>query len=215
MIVPSQPMSPTVSRIAALGLLAGVLAAAYALVIEPISRRIGTALDRIATERTLLARLDQAAVNAAAKTSARAAADQLAGATGNPPLSALVLDGESEAVMAARLQSVVQSAAGRAEGVRISSTRSLPPRERDGLRLIGLEVRCTASLEAAQKLLIGLEGSRPLVLIEVLQLTPASPRSGSDETPRIDVFDVRIELYGAAGRGSKQAEATGVEPSKR
>jgi general secretion pathway protein M len=105
------------------------------------------------------------------------------------------LEGESEALTAAGLQSLLArlAAAGR---VRFHSTRALAPRERDGARLIGVGVQFKAGIEQLRGLLFRIESSRPFLFVEGLQVRPVSPFSQRD-TDLEGVLDVRLDVYGA------------------
>jgi hypothetical protein len=80
--------------------------------------------------------------------------------------------------------------------VRFASTRALPPRERDSARLIGVSVQFKAEIEQLRALLFRIEGHRPFLFIEGLQVRPVSPFSQS--SPELNgLLDVRFEVFGA------------------
>lgn len=201
-------MPRIVRKAVALSLLLAVVAVGYFLVVAPIEARISSAVDRIAIGKSLLARFDTAAL----KSRAEAAAPSLAGVEGD----LLFLEGESDAVMSARLQAVLRAATAQTDGLRISTTRSLPPRETGDLRLVVLEVRFATTLAGVQRTLLALDRARPLVLVDTVQIVSAAQRASGDEASLADSFDVRMEIAGAAaprrhsgGTGGVMTEGAG------
>lgn len=170
------------SRLAAVALTLAVTAALYFIVVAPAYSRFELARDELAGQRALLGRLAQGIT---------ASADP---APIPPDLGRLQLAGESDAVMAATLQSLLRRTS-EAAGWRLASTRVLPPREEGGLRLIGIEGRAMASLAALQRTLIELERARPLVVSTALQVSLAP---AADDPAGIGALSVRVEIFGAA-----------------
>lgn len=206
-------------KAAALAILAALAALAYVAVVQPVESRIATALERIDAANALLARLELAPASVVRPAAERAAEDAA--------MRSLFVEGESEAVMTARLQTLLRTAASSAsDGVRLTSLRPVAAREHDGLRLIGLEARFIASLTGLQKLLVTLEGSRPLILVNSLQISPTSQRlpaadraeGASRDDARLveartgDTFEVRIEIASAAAAKS-ESPASARSPS--
>lgn len=202
-----------VRKLVALGLLGAVLGAIFVLAIEPMYARISSAVDRLESERKLIARYEAAIAGQREQGSASLAMGETSG-------SNLLLDGESEAVMAAKLQAVLREAGSGTKGtggLRIASTRALPTRDGERLRLIGLEARLTINLPDLQRLLVRLDAARPVVLTETLQVTPLAER-GADEIVKAEFYDVRLEIFGAAAKTStvaapvRPAAETSAEP---
>jgi hypothetical protein len=183
---------PTLSRpfrqLAAVALLVLVLAVLAMMTVVPLAARMAELRDEIERERTVLGRF--AAVAARSSETAeyeRAAVSALQ--------SGAYLKGESEALMAAGLQTTLAQLAS-ANGVRFHSTRALPQRERDAVRLIGVSVQFKAEIEQLRALLFRIESHRPFLFIEGLQARPMSPYSQS--TPELNgVLDVRLDVFGA------------------
>ena len=179
------------SKVFALVLLAGAALLVFTLVIEPLIERYTGAQERIAEQRALLGRLNAAASQASgAKTSEKQPHPAA--------LGVVFLPGTSDAIRVAELQSALSRIA-EAEGVQLKSTRSLPPREREAVRMLGVEARLSASIEQLQKILYKLETQRPLLFIEGLQITPLAALTGSKE-PANATLEVRIDVLGAAER---------------
>lgn len=191
----------TISKFAALAL-AGVIAfALYLLVLAPAYARFQNARDALDGQRQLLTRLKQQ--------TAGQGSDTIAGNASTRDTSRrLYLSGESDAVMAAALQSAL-SAKGEVGGWRVVSTRVLPPKQEGALRLIGIEGRLETTIDGLQRLLLALEAQRPLLAVTALQATPTAALSAPGATEREGELAVRLELYAAAlpeqerGHGSR------------
>jgi hypothetical protein len=180
----SQPMR----RLAAVALLVLVLALVAMLTVVPLTARVAELQGEIEEERALLGRF--AAV--AARKDRMEELERLGRAALD---SGAWLKGESEALTAAGLQSLLARLAA-AHRVRFHSTRALPPRERDGARLIGVSVQFKAEIGELRGLLFRIESGRPFLFVEALHVRPVSPFSQRD-TELNGVLDVRLDLYGA------------------
>jgi hypothetical protein len=183
---------PTLPRplrqLAAVALLVLVVAGLAVTTVLPLTARVAELGGEIEAERIVLGRL--AAVAARADETAeherigRAALE-----------SGAYLKGDSEALMAAGLQTTLAQLA-TANRVRFASTRALPPRERDATQLIGVSVQFKAEIEQLRGLLFRIESHKPFLFVEGLQVRPVSPFSQS--TPELNgLLDVRLEVFGA------------------
>ena len=133
------PLSPAVSRFAALGLTLAVILLVGGLALEPALRRIVGLGDGIEAKREHLGRLMLLATRAPdASQSQRMAARLLADA---------YLEGGTEAVQFANLQAAVGRVA-EAAGVRLRSTQTLPVTQRDDLAFPGLQSTVQVPIEA-------------------------------------------------------------------
>jgi hypothetical protein len=178
-----------VSKVLALALLAGAGILAYSLAVEPLVSRFRDVREQIAEQRQLLGRL---AAAGAEEGKAREIDKQATAKTGGQNY----LTGSSDAVRIAALQSLIGKIT-EAEGVAIKSTRAVQSRERDGLRLLGVEAQLTASIEQLQRILHKLETGRPYLIVETLQITP--PALLSEENPSAGtMLEVRLGLLGIA-----------------
>jgi hypothetical protein len=181
-------LSRPVRQFAAVALLLVALALAAMMTVVPLAARIAGLREAIGTERVLLGRF--AAV--AARESETAELER----AGHSALrSGAYLEGESEALMAAGLQTTLAQLAS-ANRVRLHSTRALPARERDATRLIGVSVQFKADIEQLRTLLFRIESHRPFLFVEGLQVRPVSPFS-QREAEFNGVLDVRLDVYGA------------------
>jgi Type II secretion system (T2SS), protein M subtype b len=181
-------LSQPVRRLAALGLLVLALAVLAMLTVVPLTARVAEQMGEIETERVLLGRF-------AAVAARRGETAELERAGRAALASGAWLKGESEALTAAGLQSLLAQLAA-ANRVRFHSTRALPPRETDGARLIGVSVQFKAGIEQLHALLFRIESNRPFLFVEGLQVRPVSPFSQRDAELN-GVLDVRLDVYGA------------------
>ncbi|MFM2422629.1 MAG: Type secretion system protein subtype b, partial [Pseudomonadota bacterium] len=169
------------SRSLALLLALGAAALAHWALSAPLHARFEAAQDRIASHQQLLTRL---AMQIRTSQPYNTQAD-------DKFLRDAIFDGESDAIVAATLQSVLRSM-GDAAGWRLSTSRNLPARETNGLRLVGIEGRFTTTTAGLQRSLAELEGTRPHVIIGAVNVVAAadSPEATREE------LQVRIELFG-------------------
>lgn len=157
-------MSPFVSRFAALGLLAALVLGLFGYVLVPAGQHTMRLSEEITTKRELLGRLLAHRQGAPAPGDAGIAADRALSA-------ALTIQGETEPIRLAAMQAAVRRLAD-AAGVRLESTRTLPPVQRGQVQLAGLQVSMRAPIEALQRLLHGIEVNRPVMIIDGLDIVP-------------------------------------------
>jgi Tfp pilus assembly protein PilO len=182
-------------RLLALLLLLLVLGAVYLVVAAPLIELYTSRAAVVENKRMLVPRL-------------KAAADEL------PQLQAQVaslratartrkvtLDGTSDAIAAANLQSRIAELATSA-GVTIGSTESLPAEVRGGYRRIGLRYTLTGPYETVVKFLATLEAATPPLVIENLHIHGVLRRPG---TPAANALDAGLEVYGFRNNDSTTA----------
>ena len=176
-------------KVSALALLAGLLFIIYAVAIGPVVTRVFDTRERIAEQRILLGRLtsvsEQTGIAATLETPSKSATADSA-----------FLPGASDAIRIAELQSLLNQVA-EAEGALLKSTRALQPRNRDSVRLLGIEVQFNASIEQIQRILFKLETGLPNLFIESLQVTPQTTFSPTGD-PDLSKLEVRLAVTGAA-----------------
>jgi hypothetical protein len=174
--------------LAAVALLVLLVAGVASTTVLPLTARVAELGGEIETERVVLGRL--AAV--AARLSETAEHERIGRAALE---SGAYLKGDSEALMAAGLQTTLAQLA-TANRVRFASTRALPPRERDAIQLIGVSVQFKTEIEQLRGLLFRIESHKPFLFVEGLQVRPVSPFSQS--TPELNgLLDVRLDVFGA------------------
>ena len=171
-------------KLAAVGLLLAVIAAAAALLVLPLLDYFGALRAEIAAERETLGRFEAFAAN---KDAAKALAERAEAAMA----SGMFLAGETDALRAANLQALITDVA-QNSGVRLTSTRALPVQEAGGLRFIGVQAELDADASQLQAMVLAFESRRPYVLIQSVHVTPAGSR-----LPDGDELKVRFGLAGA------------------
>jgi general secretion pathway protein M len=181
-------MSQPMRRLAAVALLVLALTVLALATVVPLAARVAELQGEIEAERALLGRFAAVAARknetAEIERAGRAALE-----------SGAWLEGKSEALTAAGLQGLLARLAA-TDRVRFHSTRALPPREREGARLIGVSVQFKAEIGQLRALLFRIESSRPFLLVEGLQVRPVSPFSQRDSEHN-GILDVRLDIYGA------------------
>ncbi len=179
-------------RIAALGLLVLLAGAVHLALVRPYLGHVAALQEELAQQRTLLGRLAAVAELEARlpELEQRAAAASKSGA---------FISGASEALMTAGLQSRLAALAAEA-GVRVRTTRALPARERDGTRLLGVQVQLAASIGQVQRIVHAIETGQPMLFIEGLHLAAPSGRPASPEDA--ELLETRIDVFAAAASRS-------------
>lgn len=177
-------LNRVLSKLAAVALLVGLVAFIGLFVIGPVVGYFTDRRDEIAEQRRLLTRLTAAGAPMATVTPSKPGSD-----------GEIFLAGNSDALRLAELQSLTGRIA-ELEGVELRSTRSLPVREREGLRLLGLEANMRTTIDQLQKMLYRIENGRPYVIVEDLQVTPPPLIAG--DVSGTGILDVRVNLLSAA-----------------
>ena len=178
----------------ALSLLFVALGGVYFVAVSPL---LGLYAERAAVldnRRMLVPRLRAAADELPAL---RARVEQLRAAAGTRKIT---LDGASDAVAAATLQSRIEELATSA-GATIGSTESLPAEARPGYRRIGLRYVLSGSYETLVKFLAKLESATPPLVIDNLHIHGVLRRPG---TPAAAGLDAGLDVY-AYRDGEKSA----------
>jgi general secretion pathway protein M len=183
-------MSKTMSRIAALGLLAAIFAMALLWIVLPIMHRFQDLAQAIEDQQQQLA---QYTAMASQQTSVRPLEQRRQSelALGE------FLAGENDLVVQANLQTTVTGIA-QANEVRIRSARRLPERERAPFKLSGLGINLTTDIENLQRFLYAIETTRPYLFIEAANFAPlggANPAPGARP-----MLEVRLDIFAAAHR---------------
>jgi len=172
-------------RLLALSLLFVALGAGYLLTAAPL---LGLYAERAAVlenRRMLLPRLRATAEELPAL---RVRVEQLRAAAGTRKIT---LEGASDAIAAATLQSRIEELATSA-GATIGSTESLPVETRTGYRRIGLRYVLSGSYETLVKFLAKLEAATPPLVIDNLHIHGALRRPG---TPAATGLDAGLDVY--------------------
>lgn len=173
------------SKALALAILATLAFFGYTVVAAPFFAWRSENAEQINAARLLLGRLNAAERSAKADAAVTVAA--------GPDSKSAFLDGDTDARRIANLQAKLGEVA-QAVGARLSSTQSAEAREREGVRLIGVQTQFTATLEELQSMLFAIETARPILIAGSLGIT-RQPDIGSKES---NSLDVRLVVFGAA-----------------
>ncbi len=177
-------------QLLAVGLLLLVLGSLYFLAVAPLVEAYQQRAARIEDARMLLPRLQAVAAGLPAL---RARVAELRAAARTRKVT---LDGASDAVASANLQSRIEGFAS-SVGATIGSTESLPVETRDGYRRIGLRFALNGPYETLVRLLAKLEEATPPLVVDNLQVHGVLRRPGLPQTGATDIgLDSGIDVYG-------------------
>jgi general secretion pathway protein M len=173
-------------QLLALAILCLVLGGVYLLLVSPIldlySEREATVADR----RMLAPRLSAAAAEVP-ELRARLAELQAAAKTRD-----IVIDGASDAIAAANLQSRLEELA-KSVGVTIGSTEGIAAENRGGYRRVGLRLAISGEYEAIIKLLAAIETAAPPLVLSNMQFHGVLRPTAQAQSSRLDAG---VEVYG-------------------
>ena len=172
-------------QLLALSLLFVALGGVYFVAVSPLLGLYAERADLLENRRMLVPRLRAAADELPAL---RARVEQLRAAAGTRKIT---LDGASDAIAAATLQSRIEELATSA-GATIGSTESLPAEARSGYRRIGLRYVLSGSYETLVKFLVKLEAATPPLVIDNLHIHGVLRRPG---TPAAAGLDAGLDVY--------------------
>jgi Tfp pilus assembly protein PilO len=170
----------------ALALALAVLAALYLIVAAPLVALFAQRQETIEARRMLLPRLQAVAAELPALRT------RIAGLRAEQRTRQLTLDGATDAIASASLESRIDALA-RSVGVTIGSTESLPAEPRGPYRRIGLRLVLTGTYDTLVKLLAALETAQPPLVVDNLQLHGLLPQPGMR---RAATMDAGLDVYG-------------------
>lgn len=184
-------LSKGLRRLLAVGLLGMVGGGVVLLVVAPLWAHIADLKERIDQERMMTSRLTAAVSD----DSARQTLEQQTKAA---KAAGLFIEGESESIRLAALQSSLSGIAA-ANGIKLRSARNLPGREKGDLHLVGVQLQLAAPIEKLQKILLDIEQFKPSLFVDSLQVTPvALSRVADDEQPGL--LDARFDVFAVEAR---------------
>jgi general secretion pathway protein M len=170
----------------ALALLLAALGAIYLFAAAPLLELYAERSAAVENARLLVPRL-------------KAAADELPALRGRAAelratasTHKVTLDGSSDAIASANLQSHIAELAASA-GVTIGSTESLPAEMRGGYRRIGLRYALSGPYETLVKFLARLDAATPPLVVDNLSIHGVMRRPG---TPAASALDAGLDVYG-------------------
>lgn len=173
-----------VSRALAFALLALLIVTIWTAGVQPVISGISEASEKLDEQRTLLGRLRGVAAS-------RDEADRLEQETRSLGEGARLVQGRTEAIKVASLQSMLTALTSR-EGAQLRTTRALQAKERDGIRMIGVQIQLVGDIEQLQSILLNVEGSATPLFVDALQATALPPRG---ESTRRGILDVRLDVF--------------------
>jgi general secretion pathway protein M len=173
-------------RLLALLLLLVVLGAVYLVVAAPLLELYAGRAAVVENKRMLVPRLKAAADELPALRT------QVAGLRASAGARKVTLEGSSDAIAAANLQSRIAELA-TSVGVTIGSTESLPVEVRGGYRRIGLRYTLSGPYETLVKFLAKLEAATPPLVIENMHIHGVLRRPG---TPSAGALDSGLDVFG-------------------
>lgn len=183
--------SRTGGRLLALAIPAVVAAGAWWGIAQPLVDGFRDRAEDIARERRLLGELRAVAGRTDEARGLREVAQRTSA-------SGLFLQGSSEAVKAANLQSAVATVVMRGGGAKLRVARALPPRERDGVQLFAVEVDLVGDLADVTAVLRELDAAEPVLIVDQVRLARIPPRA---DDARDDLLEARLTVLAATARG--------------
>ena len=176
----SSRLSPRLSRLLALAILAGVAAGTVNLAVLPLLDRWYAANDRLADAAgwrdRLTATVERIPALKKAVDEAELAAAQRSG----------VLRVENESLGTAEFQKLIQKVMAEA-GTQARSVQALTARREHGMLLLGMRVRAYGDEQALVKLLDTARMQDPALAVRNLNIAAASPGYGDREATQVDM----------------------------
>ncbi len=170
----------------ALGLCVLMLAMIYLIVVEPLFGFYQSGAQRLQERLDLVERLRRSAHDLPRL---RAAADQWRARSG---ADNLLLDGASDAIAAATLQSTVKDLVVQG-GATLTSAEILPLDSEDNFQRIGIRVAFSGGLELLTSVLHGIETATPKLFVDNLDIRSAG---GSDDDDASPALTISLEVHG-------------------
>lgn len=185
-------------RCLALALLLALLGAFYLVVAVPVTELYGEREAALSRQRMLEPRLRAAAAEVPALRT------RLAELQASASTRKVTLEGSTDAIASANLQSLIDELAASA-GVTVASTEGLAPDNRGAYRRIGLRIALNGEYENLLGLLAAIEKANPPLIIDNLQIrarmqglatvqSPLIPRPAN--VPSATRLDAGLEVYG-------------------
>ena len=184
-------VSKPMRQLIAVALLALPVAAVGTLVVWPLMAHVADLQERIEQERTVVGRLSLLANDESSKRTLEAQ-------TKAAKASGLFIEGESESIRLAALQSNL-SAIAAANGIKLRSARNLPSRDKNELRLVGVQLQLVAPIAKLQKILLDIEQTKPALFVDSMQITPLT-LSRITDTEEPGLLDARLDVFAVETR---------------
>ena len=186
-------LPPWVSRVAALSLVVALFLAVYVLAVEPLVSAYQETDDAIRQTNENLLRYEQISRTFPAL---KQQLDELAQRQGR---SGVYLSGDTDALAAAQLQADVSATIQQHDG-QLRSVQILPVASDGDFKRVSVRVQLTATLSALTRILYSLEGRRPFVFIDNLDIknrrARRSRRNKKDQAETEPELVIRFDLFG-------------------
>jgi general secretion pathway protein M len=173
----------------ALSFLLIALGGAYLLVVAPVADLYAGRQAELEDRRVVLPRLLAAAGELASLR------DRVAQLRAAASLSKVTLQGASDAIASADLESRIDALAA-SVGATIGSTEALPAEARGGYRRIGLRLALSGSYETLVELIARIEAARPPLVVDNLQIHGVLRRPGLPQTEQDAALDAGLDVFG-------------------
>lgn len=182
-------MPTWVSRLAAIGLLAAVIAAVAVFAVMPT-------LQAYDDTEIALARAKEQVIGFERVARGRSAyAARLEELTARESASQVYLQGETDALAAARLQDQVSGVIERHGGT-VRSIQSLPGQDDEDFRRVSVRVQFTGTTESLFQAVYSLETARPFVFIDNLDVRNRRSRRRANQQSDNPALNVTLDLSG-------------------
>lgn len=183
-------LTPRERRLSALLLLIVIIGLAWAGIIRPVLSKMSDYEEAIITNRDLLERYQRIAAGQLYFE------EQLKVLERDSMVHTAYLSGNSEAIVAAQLQSRAKSIVERSGG-RFNSVQILPSEMESGFRKITIRVKATADMPALSKILFHIESGHPLLFLKNVDITARSASRRNANAPIEDVqLGIVFDVYG-------------------
>ena len=181
--------SRSLRRIAAWGLVVVLIVAVYGAVVAPLVQTHQRLDSERARTEDMLAGFARIA-NAGAGNQ-----DRLGDLKASQSGSGLYLDGETQAQAGAGLQERLIAMI-RGNSGTVKSSESIPLNTEDHPRRLTVRVQFAAYLRDIQKIIHGLEGGSPALLVDSLEITSRTARKSSQVMARESMLSVSMDVTG-------------------
>ena len=180
------------SKLAALGLLIGLIAAVAVLIVLPAVEKRQAIKDGLEHSHDVIERLSALAPRREELAATAEALDE------DLEVSGLLMTSANELLAAAELRDYVERAIGM-HGGELQSSQGLPTTETEGLRRSGIRVTMTASIGELAGTLYMLEEQRPYLFIESLEIRSRQRKRRRDDAALQETLlplTVRFDVHG-------------------
>ena len=181
-------LSPAVSRLLALALLAAAALGAWVGIVEPVKLRFAEHDRTIEQSRDLLSRHMRIAHER------QQLEAQLTALRETQSTSGRLIEGDSVELAAAGVQNKLKALAD-ANGAELKSTQILPAEDSEAFRRVAVRVTMMADTEAAQAVFHALETATPYLFLDRLDLRGPKRRSRRKNKNQ-GILQVRFDVFG-------------------